>query len=157
MTARTDESGLLCEVHEAIGLVEDPEYPGLSIVDLGILESVRRTPLGVRVGLVPTFSGCPALAVIAGDVRDAVAGVGGAGVVEVVWLRSPAWSTERLSARALKVLAEDFTVSVQIRSQAPLCPRCGAQTTPHSIFGPSRCRSVHVCGRCREPIEVLRG
>lgn len=157
MSNRSTGDILLDKIREAIGRVEDPEYPGLSIVDLGILESVRLTPTGVTVGLVPTFSGCPALSMIAEDVRQVVGGVDGAEAVEVVWLRSPSWSTKRLTSRAQKVLADTYTVGVQIGSDAPLCPRCGGATSLQSTFGPSRCRSIHVCSRCQEPVEVLRG
>lgn len=157
MSRRSDEDLRLDKIREAIGRVEDPEYPGLSIVDLGILESIRLTPAGVTVGLVPTFSGCPALSMIAEDVRKAVRGVSDAEAVEVVWLSSPPWSTGRLSPRGRRVLAGAYTVGVQIGSEAPLCPRCGGATSLQSSFGPSRCRSIHVCSRCRELVEVLRG
>lgn len=163
MSRQTKDGPLLDKIREAIGRVEDPEYPGLSIVDLGILESIRVTPGGVTVGLVPTFSGCPALSIIAEDVRNEVGRVGtvgtvdGAEGVEVVWLRSPPWSTRRLSARARSVLADSYTVGVQIGSQTPLCPRCGGTTALQSTFGPSRCRSIHTCSHCSEPVEVLRG
>ena len=148
------------EIRQAISTVDDPEYPGLSIVDLGLLESIHLTPTGVTVGLVPTFSGCPALSVIAGEVRDAVGRIDGIDDVDdvnVVWLRAPPWTTERLTPRARQVLAGTFSVAVQIGSEVPPCPRCGGATTPQSPFGPSRCRAVRTCGRCREPVEVLRG
>ena len=157
MSGRTEEELLLGEIREAVGGVEDPEYPGLSIVDLGILESIQLTPTGVTVGLVPTFSGCPALSIIAEDVRNEVGRVNGAEAVEVTWLSSPSWSTGRLSSRARMVLADTFAVGVQIDSETPLCPRCGGATALQSMFGPSRCRSIHVCSRCKEPVEVLRG
>ena len=157
MSRRSNGDLILDKIRQAIGRVEDPEYPGLSIVDLGILESIRLTPTNVTVGLVPTFSGCPALSIIAEDVRNAVRGVDSAEAVEVVWLRSPSWSTGRLSSRAQKVLASTYSVGVQFGSEAPPCPRCGGATSLQSTFGPSRCRSIHVCSRCREPVEVLRG
>ena len=145
------------EIRRAVGTVDDPEYPGLSIVDLGLLESIHLTPTGVTVGLVPTFSGCPALSVIAGEVRDAVGRIDDVDDVNVVWLRAPPWTTGRLTSRARQVLAGTFSVAVRIGSEVPPCPRCGGATTPQSTFGPSRCRAVRTCGRCREPVEVLRG
>ena len=145
------------EIRAAIGTVDDPEYPGLSIVDLGLLESIHIARTEVTIGLIPTFSGCPALALIAGAVREAVGRIDGVADVEVVWLRTPSWSTERLTSHARQVLAGSFSVGVQIRSEDPPCPRCGGATAPLSMFGPSRCRAVHTCSRCREPVEVLRG
>ncbi len=145
------------EVRAAIASVDDPEYPGLSIVDLGLLESFEVEPEGVvQVGLIPTFSGCPALAMIAQDVVDAVEEVEGVSSASVSWLRSPTWSAERLTQHAQETLADEFTVAVQIGQKAPVCPLCGSATTELSMFGPSRCRSVSRCKNCSETVEVLR-
>ena len=146
------------EIHAAVASVDDPEYPGVSIVDLGLLETLRvGDDGGVHVGLIPTFSGCPALAVIADDVRAAVDAVAGVTSCEVEWLRGMAWGPERISVDAAKTLAGEFTVAVQIGARAPRCPRCGSATAERSMFGPSRCRSIHVCTGCGETVEVMRG
>jgi ring-1,2-phenylacetyl-CoA epoxidase subunit PaaD len=146
-------------IDQAIRSVDDPEYPGVSIVDLGLLESLDVSPDEdtVAIGLIPTFSGCPALEIIAEDVRAAVAAVAPECHVTVSWLRSPVWSTDRISADAATALADRFTVAVQIGSSAATCPRCGEPTTQQSMFGPSRCRAVHRCPGCGEAIEVMRG
>ena len=143
-------------VHEAVASVDDPEYPGISIVDLGLVE--RHEVIGGRanIGLIPTFSGCPALSVIADDVRAAVTGVDGIESVNVDWLQTPAWSVDRVSADARAAMARDFTVSVQLGTKPAPCPRCGADTIQESLFGPSRCRAIHRCPACSEPVEVMR-
>ncbi len=144
-------------VHAAVASIDDPEYPGISIVDLGLLERLVVTNGHVDIGLIPTFSGCPALAMIGQDVSTAVRSVVGVESVEVSWLRSPAWSVARVSVEARAILADQFTVAVQINSgAAPRCPRCGAATVEQSMFGPSRCRSVHRCSNCSETVEVMR-
>ncbi|MBT5904990.1 MAG: DUF59 domain-containing protein [Acidimicrobiaceae bacterium] len=146
-------------VRAAVATVDDPEYPGISIVDLGLLESVEVRPDGdVVVGLVPTFSGCPALAMIAEDVRAAVAAIGGltGPRVDVRWLSGPAWTVERLTGTARRTMAEEFTVAVRIGAGPVPCPRCGGDTAEESMFGPSRCRAVHVCHSCTEVVEVMR-
>ena len=58
----------------ALRSVDDPEYPGVSIVELGLVEAVRVMDDGRRleIDLIPTFSGCPALGFIADDVRAAL-------------------------------------------------------------------------------------
>lgn len=148
---------LEAHVLAAISGVNDPEYPGVSIVDLGLLEhvEVRRGIAGI--GLIPTFSGCPALAMIASDVENAVGAVPGIDEVGVSWLTSPAWTPDRVSKRGREALAREFTVAVQVGKLAPACPLCGAATTEQSMFGPSRCRSVHRCEVCSETVEVMRG
>ena len=144
-------------VHQAVASIDDPEYPGVSIVDLGLLEAIEIDDHGaVAVGLVPTFSGCPALAVIAADVSKAVEAVDGVASASVTWLTSPAWTVERISHDARQQLASEFTVAVEIGRRAPECPRCGAPTVEQSLFGPSRCRSVHRCSSCHETVEVMR-
>ena len=144
-------------VHQAVASVDDPEYPGVSIVDLGLLEAIEIDDSGaVAIGLVPTFSGCPALAVIANDVSQAVDAVEGVRTTSVSWLTSPAWTVERISHDARQQLASEFTVAVEIGRRAPSCPRCGEPTVEQSLFGPSRCRSVHRCSSCHETVEVMR-
>ncbi|MDP6868902.1 MAG: metal-sulfur cluster assembly factor, partial [Acidimicrobiales bacterium] len=102
-------------VRTAVATVDDPEYPGISIIDLGLLEDIDVQPDGdVVVGLVPTFSGCPALAMIADDIRHAVAGVNGVTgpqAVNVRWLSSPAWTVERMTENARQAMAREFTVA----------------------------------------------
>lgn len=145
------------DVHRAVASVDDPEYPGVSIVDLGLLETLDSDGDGsVRIGLIPTFSGCPALAMIAAEVQSAVAAVPGVCSVTVEWLRSPAWSTSRVSEAARGSLAQDFGVAVQVGRATPSCPRCASATFQQSLFGPSRCRSLHRCKSCGETVEVLR-
>ena len=144
-------------VHEAVASVDDPEYPGVSIVDLGLLESIEFDGANARIGLVPTFSGCPALATIADDVERAVVEVKGVASAEVLWLSAPAWDPSRISADARALLGDQFTIAVQIGDRAPLCPRCGSPTSEQSLFGPTRCRSIHRCTNCSETVEVVRG
>ena len=145
------------EIHTAIEKINDPEYPGISIVDLGLLENVKVNEIGeVVIQLIPTFSGCPALQMIAQDVREIIEKLPGVKKVDVVWLNSPVWSVNRVTAKAEKDLAEKFTVAVQIQGRKVKCPRCQSETTIKSHFGPSRCRSIHVCSGCNEVIETLR-
>ena len=145
------------EIHTAIEKINDPEYPGISIVDLGLLENVKVNEIGeVVIQLIPTFSGCPALEMIAQDVREITEKLSGVKKVDVVWLNSPVWSVNRVTAKAEKDLAEKFTVAVQIQGRKVKCPRCQSETTIKSHFGPSRCRSIHVCSGCNEVIETLR-
>ncbi len=144
-------------IRAAVASVDDPEYPGLSIVDLGLVETCDVNERGeVTIELVPTFTGCPALNVIADDVTQAVAAVDGVTSTHVGWLLSPTWTTDRISDIGKAILAERFTVAVQIGPKASTCPRCGGPLTDESMFGPSRCRSVSRCNACVETIEVMR-
>jgi ring-1,2-phenylacetyl-CoA epoxidase subunit PaaD len=142
-------------VAAAVATVADPEFPGVSVVELGLLESIRVDPDGhVRVSLLPTFSGCPALTMIGDDVAKAVEAVDGVHGVEVVWLAAPLWTTERISPSARLRLAHDFTVVVGAASPCPVC--AGGSLELASDVGPTRCRAVRRCSACGEVVEQVR-
>ncbi len=146
-------------VHDAVASVNDPEYPDVSIVDLGLLVSidVDEANRSATVDLVPTFTGCPALAMIAGDVEAAVLTVEGIDSASVSWRRDVVWDTDRMSFAAKRRLATDYTVTLRRKDGTLRCPVCGSDAvTDQSIAGPSRCRSVAWCPSCRNPVEVMR-
>lgn len=158
MTASmTRQAPFTAAVWEALRHVDDPEYPGLSIVDLGLVESVSTADSHAVVGLIPTFSGCPALRMIGDDVVEAVqSGIAGT-TCTVEWLPSPVWSTDRLTDLAWERLASAYTVILRSKSGALRCPVCGSeQVVDQSVAGPTRCRSVAWCESCRNPVEVMR-
>ncbi len=67
----------LGRAREAAAGVPDPEIPVLTIADLGILRDVTLSEDGtVEVAITPTYSGCPAMNVIAQDVQAALARAG---------------------------------------------------------------------------------
>ena len=143
----------------ALGGVDDPEYPGVSIVELGLVEAVRvdEDRRRIEVDLIPTFSGCPALGFIADDVRAALGRLDPSAEVVVAFVAEPAWTPSRIAASARPRLAGEFGVGVQVGDKPPPCPRCGTGAlTLDSMFGPTRCRSVHRCGSCGEVIELIR-
>jgi ring-1,2-phenylacetyl-CoA epoxidase subunit PaaD len=150
-------SALEASVHQALTSVDDPEYPGLSIVDLGLVERVDAGSSAVTIGLIPTFSGCPALHMIAADVVAAVVACPDVTSCHVEWLDGPVWSTERMSTAAQEHLARDFTVVLRSKDGSLRCPVCGSTSvTDQSMAGPTRCRSIAWCGDCRNPVEVMR-
>jgi len=153
MTAATTV-GLVEACWDALRQVDDPEYPGVSIVDLGLVERVELIDGAIEVDLIPTFSGCPALAMIAADVEKAVSNV--AATARVRWCQTPLWTTDRMSTRARRALADEFTVAVQIGQRRPVCPRCSGELVEQSLFGPSRCRSIATCTSCGEIVETMR-
>ena len=136
--------------------MDDPEYPGVSVVDMGMIGAVELTGGRVAIELITTFSGCPALEVISSEIADAVGALDGVTDVEVRRSAEP-WDTSRLSEHARAVMARDFTVAVAVPGKPSECPRCGAAAlVEQSPFGPARCRAVHRCGACAEVVEVLR-
>ena len=144
------------EVIDALRSVDDPEYPGVSVVDMGMIGAVELAGGRAEVELITTFSGCPALDMISSDIADAVGALDGITGVEVR-PSAEAWDTSRLSEHARAVMAGDFTVAVAVPGRPAECPRCGAAAlVEQSPFGPARCRAVHRCDTCHEVVELLR-
>lgn len=78
--------------------VSDPEIPVISVVDLGIVRDVQVTgPSSCAVTITPTYSGCPAMQVIADAVQGALRDAG-IGQVDIITRLSPAWTTDWMSA-----------------------------------------------------------
>lgn len=144
-------------VRTAVATVTDPEYPDISIVDLGLVESIEVDGRTAIIGLIPTFSGCPALAMIASDVEAAVEATHGIDRCTVTWLRSPVWNTERVTPGALARLEAEYTVTLRRKDGTLRCPACGSDAVAdQSTAGPTRCRSVAWCNQCRNVVEVMR-
>ncbi len=156
-------------VWEALSAVRDPEIPPLSITDLGIVNAVRVEEASVRVELLPTFAGCPALDVIRGDASKAVEAVAGGRTVAVRFVFSPPWTSDRVTPEGREALRSygltppgEGRVFLPLASLAPDrpragCPFCGStETELESAFGPTLCRSTHFCRSCRNPFEAFK-
>jgi ring-1,2-phenylacetyl-CoA epoxidase subunit PaaD len=151
----------------ALGAVEDPEIPAVSIVELGLIRFVKLKAGGeLEVGLSPTYVGCPATEVIRGAVKDALghAGVGGFEVTNVL---SPAWTSDWISAQGRRKLLAYGIVPPErgvsnmrdvLRADRPIaCPRCqSVDTETLSEFGSTPCKALHRCRACLEPFEYFK-
>lgn len=146
------------------GHVVDPEIPTLSIEDLGILRDVTARDGVVEVTITPTYSGCPAMTVIALEIELALAraGIEHAPVRTVL---SPAWTTDwlndiaraRLAASGIAPPPHTASRRVLFGTAAPACPHCGSQDTEQiSEFGSTACKSLHRCRSCREPFDAFK-
>lgn len=145
----------------ALREVPDPELPMVSIVDLGMVGAVEVAPMApagdgaIRVELLPTFIGCPALELIRSAVETRLAAIGPTVRVETVF--RPPWSTDRITADALRALAEAGIAAPTDGTTPAACPWCGSgRTVMDSAFGPTQCRSLQYCRDCRQPFEALR-
>ena len=77
--------------------VSDPEIPVISVVDLGIVRDVQVTgSSSCAVTITPTYSGCPAMQVIADAVQGALRDAG-IRQVDIITRLSPAWTTDWMS------------------------------------------------------------
>jgi metal-sulfur cluster biosynthetic enzyme len=91
---------------DALAGVYDPccREKGISVVDMGLVRSVRVDSGRARVELLLTSGWCPFAATVLGQVRDRILDQPGVtdADVEVVW--DEPWTTDRLSPRAARIL-----------------------------------------------------
>ena len=150
----------------AAARVADPELPFLTIGELGVLHGVDWDERGhPTVTILPTYSGCPAIRVIALEVETELVKAGFSDA-RVVIANAPVWTTDRMSESAREKLRA-FGVSPPERKagKQPLfaaasrvaCPRCGSQDTERiSEFGSTACKGLWRCHACREPFEHFK-
>jgi ring-1,2-phenylacetyl-CoA epoxidase subunit PaaD len=146
----------LARLSGILSQVVDPEIPVLSVLDLGVIRHLLLLPDGrLEVGIAPTYSGCPANAVIKADVLRALTAAGfDAVAVDVL---APPWSSDWLGPEARRKL-EAFGIAPPAAAAAdPACPRCGSRrTTRTSEFGSTPCKSLWRCDACLEPFDHFK-
>jgi ring-1,2-phenylacetyl-CoA epoxidase subunit PaaD len=140
------------QIWKVLERVPDPEIPVLSIVDLGIVRYVR----GDRVGLTPTYSGCPATEVIRASVKSHLdeAGLNDIVIEEVL---SPPWTSDWLTEEGRRKLTEFGIAPPAPRSSIVACPRCSSRATERiSEFGSTPCKAHYRCTECLEPFDHFK-
>lgn len=146
--------------------VPDPEIPVISLVDLGIIRDLAWEGDTLVVTVTPTYSGCPATAVINLEIENALRSHG----VERVELRrrlSPAWTTAWISDKGRAKL-HDYGIAPSVEGTAGCnlgaagaptvaCPRCGStRTQVVSQFGSTPCKAAYRCSDCLEPFDYFK-
>ena len=161
-----------------LGEVADPEIPVISVVDLGIVRAVELVgDDACVVTITPTYSGCPAMAVIAEAVSAALLSHGIANVKLVNQL-SPAWTTDWMSESG-KIKLKNYGIAPPAQQVIDIsgltagagagvkrgakpalqitCPNCGSSNTAiTSQFGSTPCKALYKCVDCREPFDYFK-
>lgn len=171
---------LLDAIWRALAAVPDPEIPVISVVDLGIVRNVEWNGDELVVSVTPTYSGCPATEVIAGDIGRALVA---AGVMRfrVETQLSPPWTTDWIAPDARQRLA-DYGIApprarptasgqrgqtsridisgLRLYGSAPAevpCPRCkSTRTREQSRYGSTLCKAQYRCDDCLEPFDYFK-
>lgn len=148
----------------AAAQVVDPEIPVLTIADLGVLREVAVTDQGVEVAITPTYSGCPAMNMIALEIELALEREGIRNPI-IRTVLSPAWTTDWMSEQGRRKLKE-YGIAPPIAGggrralfgeQQVECPQCGsANTEVLSEFGSTSCKALWRCRDCREPFDYFK-
>ena len=125
------------EVWRILADVPDPEIPVLNVVELGIIRHVRFQAEQLRIGVSPTYTGCPATEVIADAIRARLEAEGYRDV-KVESVLAPAWTSDWLTDSARAKLKE-YGIAPPAhavahpkhlwREPTVACPRCGSMQT----------------------------
>ena len=153
--------------------IPDPEIPTINLVDLGIIRKVTITDNAaqdtshswhIRVEMMPTFVGCPALDMMKRDIQRTLSLYG---TVDVKVVYSEVWTTERITEAGRTMLcAAGLTppprknvmmLPMYQQAVAHQCPHCGSQDTYlDNLFGPTPCRAIGYCEGCHQPFEQFK-
>lgn len=155
----------LSRARAAAASVVDPEVPVLTIEDLGVLREVRLDGEAVEIVITPTYSGCPAMDMIALEVDLALEKAGFASR-RVTLSLSPAWTTDWMSETGKEKLRAYGIAPPQGRARGRgalfgvediPCPHCGSRETVRiSEFGSTACKALWRCESCREPFDYFK-
>ena len=174
MTAGTRVSP--AALRAAVESVPDPEVPVVSIADLGILRHlvVDEASGAVAVTITPTYSGCPAMDVIAHHVEHVCRENGWEPSVSL--RLDPPWTTDWMSdegrdkLRAFGIAPPAVgggavgaarhtgsSVAVTLQRHVVACPQCGSDDTEElAHFGSTACKALRRCRACREPFDEFK-
>jgi len=147
--------------------VPDPEVPVLTVQDLGIIRDIHLRDEVVEVVITPTYSGCPAMDMIAANIRLVLL-ENGFKNIQITTVLSPAWTTDWMSEEGKEKLKAYGIAPPNPRQQvcnnelfAPhevvQCPRCNSYHTHRvSEFGSTACKALYQCDECSEPFDYFK-
>ena len=144
------------QIWDWLDAVPDPEIPVISVVDLGVVRDVSVSEEGVEVTITPTYTGCPAMSVIAFDIETALVQKG----IEKITLKTqiaPAWTTDWLSKKG-RARLEDYGIAPpQVAGGPERCPQCKSTNVERiSQFGSTPCKAQWRCQSCLEPFDYFK-
>ncbi len=161
------------QIWDWLAEIPDPEIPVVSVAELGIIREVRFEDETLVVAVTPTYSGCPATAVIDLMIEEKLREKG----LQDIRLErrlSPPWTTDWVTEAARGKLKQfgiappiDGTAAdgmsakaARLSGQTNLvvpCPRCGSTDTERvSQFGSTPCKAAWRCKDCLEPFDYFK-
>ena len=155
------------QIWDWLSEVQDPEIPVVSVVDLGIVRGVKIDQHTVHVTITPTYSGCPATAVIAMDIETTLI-ERGVENLEIKQNLAPPWTTDWINEEGRKKLFQygiappkqgvACSGALKVSENEPVsCPQClSSDTECVSPFGSTPCKAAYRCRTCREPFDYFK-
>jgi ring-1,2-phenylacetyl-CoA epoxidase subunit PaaD len=152
---------LIPQIWYILETVCDPEVPVLTITDLGIVRDVIVVDELVEIIITPTYTGCPAMDMIAMNIRLALI-ENGYSNIKITSVLSPAWTTDWMSETAKQKLKEYGIAPPKgnagnIAVDGVECPQCQSINTKLiSEFGSTACKALYKCEDCKEPFDYFK-
>lgn len=151
---------------ELLDHVKDPEIPVINVLELGVVRTVELEDNGKAIiTITPTYTGCPAMDVMAADIKKELLEAG-VPEVEVKLTLSPAWSTDQITdegkrkLKAYGIAPPEKTGDIRaLKGEQPVvaCPQCGSTNTVMlSLFGSTACKALWKCNDCLEPFDQFK-
>jgi ring-1,2-phenylacetyl-CoA epoxidase subunit PaaD len=147
--------------------VTDPEIPVLTIIDLGIVRDVKINGEEIEVIITPTYTGCPAMDMIAALIRMELSTLDFK-KIKITHSISPAWTTGWMSEEGKRKLKEYGIAppnpgqqvcndKLFAAAEAVQCPHCDSYHTHRiSEFGSTACKALYKCDDCKEPFDYFK-
>ena len=151
---------------ELLDNVKDPEVPVINVLELGVVRTVEVEPSGKAIiTITPTYTGCPAMDVMAADIKKELLDAG-VPEVEVKLILAPAWSTDQITDEGKRKLREygiappEKTGDIRaLKGEQPVvaCPQCNSTNTVMlSLYGSTACKALWKCNDCLEPFDQFK-
>lgn len=150
------------QVWDKLQEVKDPEMTSASLIEMGMVHQVKVEEGKVYVELIPTYVGCPALNMMEKDVVNFVSQIEGIKQVTVTFLKTPIWTSDRITPQGRERLKEIGVAPPPLEMKQEgiweiECPYCGSpRTVMNNVFGPTACRSIFYCKKCKNPFEAIK-
>ncbi|MEO8111293.1 MAG: 1,2-phenylacetyl-CoA epoxidase subunit PaaD [Ginsengibacter sp.] len=161
----TKQNIIVDEILQLLEDVCDPEIPVLSVIDLGIIRNIKIDEGEIEVFITPTYSGCPAMDMIAMNIRMALL-QNGYKKIKITQQLSPAWTTDWMTKNGKQKLRsygiappvgktfDKKYLEDEIKVQ---CPQCHSFNTKLlSQFGSTSCKALYQCNDCLEPFDYFK-
>ncbi|MBO8172187.1 MAG: phenylacetate-CoA oxygenase subunit PaaJ [Bacillaceae bacterium] len=155
-------SSLEEKVRDKVQEVKDPEITSVSLIEMGMLDDIEVNGSKATVKLIPTYLGCPALDMMEKDVVKAVSEIDGIDEVDVIFVKDPIWTSDRITPEGREKLKEFGIAPPPLHAHEQgaweiECPYCGStRTVLDNMFGPTACRSIFYCNKCKNPFEAIK-
>lgn len=183
---------ILQKIIDSLESVKDPEIPVISILDLGIVRKIVLTTHNtvtnidienideylaeanifekeiiqkIELAITPTYSGCPAMNMIAAQIHVAMLAIGFSNTM-ITNVLQPAWTTDWLSEKAKTQLktygiappvAKARLQKMLFETPSVTCPFCDSvHTEMLAEFGSTSCKSLYRCKSCLEPFDYFK-